>query len=431
MKLLSELMDVVALNRDRADGYVAARVHPDASDLLILNYTQKAQFAGHWTDATRKSRGLIIRDEHRHDSSEGLSPQGLPLEHTISAQATIEELAWAKFFTAEQATLTDWGKIKLIDEENRSVAQGYAALDVTSPVCVTEKLDGSLAIAYRIAGRIDIATRGSFNGLQANMATRWLHAHPAYPTIVDVLYQEDSREHTFLFEWVGPDNPIVLPYPENKLIFLGTVDRRSGLYLGTDHWPEMSGHMEPVRSFSSSTLAEALSLPIPDTSEGFVARYLGRGINDEIAMVKIKGAYYLRLHRAMFGLTTGNLYELIRSDGPEAVDRIARDLPEEMKAPLSAYAVELSCAHEALLEKVRVLNKRIEAALPKDCTQKEYAEAAKGHGRLSALLFIEHAGGNKKDKLPDLAWRFLKPQQSELVLNRSRSVADDAQTGLG
>ncbi|MDR1183656.1 MAG: hypothetical protein LBK67_02535 [Coriobacteriales bacterium] len=351
-------------------------------------------------------------------------------EHTISTRAVIEELAWAKFFTVEQATLTDWGKIKLIDEENRSVVQGYATLDVTSPVCVTEKLDGSLAIAYRIAGRVDIATRGSFNGLQANMATHWLHIHPAYPAIVDALHREELREHTFLFEWIGPDNPVVLPYPENKLVFLGTVDRESGVYLGTEHWPEIARYVEPVRSFSCSTLAEALSLPIPDTSEGFVARYLDHGINDEIAMVKIKGEYYLRLHRAMFSLTTGNLYELVRSDGPEAVERIARELPAEIKAPLFAYASELVCAHEALLEKVKVLNGKIEASLPEGYTQKDYAEAAKDYGRLSALLFIEHAGGDKREKLSDLAWRFLKPQQSELVLNRSRSVADDAQTEL-
>jgi RNA ligase len=415
-------MDIAALNRDREDGYIAVRAHPDASDLLILNYTQNAQFAGHWTDATRKSRGLIVRDGRRHDGEHGeRGERELPSAGELSEQAVIEELAWAKFFTAEQATLTDWGKIKLIDEENRSVAQGYAELDVTSPVCVTEKLDGSLAIAYRIAGRVDVATRGSFDGLQAKMATQWLHAHPGYPTIVGLLYREDAREHTFLFEWIGPDNPIVLPYPENKLVFLGTVDRKTGLYHGTDRWPELAAQVEPVRSFSSDTLAEALSLPIPDDSEGFVARYLNRGVNDEIAMVKIKGEYYLRLHRAMFSLTTGNLYELVRSDGPEAVESIARELPPELKGPLSAYVAELVEAHEALLEKVRALNRRIEASLPEGSTQKDYAEVAKGYGRLSALLFIEHAGGGKKEKLSDLAWRFLKPPQSELVLNRDHT----------
>jgi hypothetical protein len=72
-----------------------------------------------------------------------------------------------------------------------------------------------------------------------------------------------------------------------------------------------------------------------------------------------------------------------------------------------------------------MLNERIEASLSKGYTQKDYAEVAMSYGHLSALLFIEHAGGDKRGKLSDLAWRFLKPQQSELVLNRSRAVADD------
>jgi hypothetical protein len=37
MKLLSELMDVAALNHDRADGYVATRVHPDSKSYLPLD----------------------------------------------------------------------------------------------------------------------------------------------------------------------------------------------------------------------------------------------------------------------------------------------------------------------------------------------------------------------------------------------------------
>jgi hypothetical protein len=77
-----------------------------------------------------------------------------------------------------------------------------------------------------------------------------------------------------------------------------------------------------------------------------------------------------------------------------------------------------------------MLNERIEASLPEGYTRKDYAEAAKNYGRLSALLFIEHAGSDKREKLSDLVWRFLKPRQSELVLNRSRSVADDIQTEL-
>jgi hypothetical protein len=50
-----------------------------------------------------------------------------------------------------------------------------------------------------------------------------------------------------------------------------------------------------------------------------------------------------------------------------------------------------------------MLNERIEASLSKGYTQKDYAEVAMSYGHLSALLFIEHVGGDKRDKLSDLA----------------------------
>ena len=46
------------------DGYISMQRRP-TDDLLIYNYTSRAQFDGHWTDETINCRGLIAnsRDE--------------------------------------------------------------------------------------------------------------------------------------------------------------------------------------------------------------------------------------------------------------------------------------------------------------------------------------------------------------------------------
>ncbi|MDR2108335.1 MAG: hypothetical protein LBP28_02585 [Coriobacteriales bacterium] len=404
MRHLSELLDIGILNRDIAEGYISVRAHSDDAQLLILNYTQKTQFSGHWTDATRKSRGLIVRDSGWH------------CRHLAASDARIEELTWAKFFTAEQATLSDWGKIKLVDEENNSIAQDYAELDMHAPVATTEKLDGSLAIAYRHSGELYIATRGSFDGMQARQASAWLHRHVDYPQIRRLLYDPEALSNTFLFEWIGPSNPIVLPYTQDKLVFLGAVDKRTGIYAGAEQWPQLSAYLEPVKAVQAASLAEALAAPITDDSEGYVVRYLGRGVFDEIAMIKIKGEYYRRLHHALFSLTTGNIYELLYRDGIAAVQQAAQGLPDEIAAQLLAYAKKLLANHARILEETVELNRRIESELPLGYSQKDYAAKAKAYPELSALLFLQHAGGARQDKMSDLAWRMLRPEQSSLLL---------------
>jgi hypothetical protein len=410
MKLLKDLLDIASLNRDIADGYISVHTHPEAKSLKILNYTQKAQFAGHWTDATRKSRGLIIWDEQNSGEN----------KLSISKKALIGEVAWAKFFTAEQAMLSDWGKLKLVDEENHAVVQAYAELDVSSPVSVTEKLDGSLAIAYRFADEVKIATRGSFDGLQAKMVSQWLQAHPDYPKIKDVLYSDYAQKFTYLFEWIGPSNPIVLPYPVNKLVFLGTVNKETGIYEGTDEWSEITKFIDVAPTWQVHTLAEALALPISNSQEGFVIRYLDHGINDEIAMIKIKGEYYLRLHHAMYSLTTGNIYELVKTGGQAAINQITNTLPTTVGKQIFGYASELIDAHCSLLKEARAINATIESSLPDGYTQKDYAKAAKSYDHLKSLLFIVHSKKDKDNKrLFDLAWRMLKPQRSELVLGKT------------
>jgi len=52
VKYLNELLNIAELNRDITNGYISLCIHPDNNGLAILNYTQKTQFAGYWTEVT-------------------------------------------------------------------------------------------------------------------------------------------------------------------------------------------------------------------------------------------------------------------------------------------------------------------------------------------------------------------------------------------
>jgi len=61
MTTLRSIMDINLLNRMIDEGYIRKQHHPDDPDLVILNYTEKAQFERVWNEATLQCRGLILR----------------------------------------------------------------------------------------------------------------------------------------------------------------------------------------------------------------------------------------------------------------------------------------------------------------------------------------------------------------------------------
>ncbi len=144
------------------EGDVRVQVHPEFPELRIYNYTEDVQFKNKWNKITLACRGLILNHE----------------THEIVARP------WEKFFNLGQM-------------DNR--------IDSLAPVEVTDKMDGSLGILYRLPdGEWAIATRGSFASEQAVEANKiWSESY----SHLDI--PEDS---TFLFEILVPWNRIVVQY---------------------------------------------------------------------------------------------------------------------------------------------------------------------------------------------------------------------------
>jgi RNA ligase len=251
-------------------GYVKLQKHPFLP-LIIANYTDKATYERRWNAVTIHCRGLIFNSETSELVARG--PR--------------------KFFNYGEPSAKEW--------------------PLHTPVRVSRKEDGSLGIGWCYEdgeGNFEwgIATRGSFTSEQAGHATALVKMNESdndhYAIMAESIDQYRAMGESYIGEIVYPDNRIVLDYSGlDAVIPLGTVGNHSGLITWrpwgyNKHW----GDSEIM------TLADALSLPIPDDEEGYVLDILNDD-GDVIDHLKLKGDKYKELHSAIFGLSEKAIWE--------------------------------------------------------------------------------------------------------------------------
>ena len=348
---LSDLIDPATLDRAIDEGLVSVRA---SGDLRILNYTPRATYSRSWNQATLLCRGIIV------------DPAG-----------RVVARPFPKFFNADEPDAPP------IPEDATMV--------------VTEKLDGSLGIAYHDpGGGIRIATRGSLDSEQAVEASRiW---RDKYSRV------RFGRDITPLFEIIYPSNRVVVDYGDRRdLVLLAVLDIRTGsdLPLVRLDWPGPVAEQHRFGSFSE--LAGSVSAGSESGREGYVVRFdAGPGVPH--VRFKFKFPEYVVAHRIVTGLTSLRVWEVVavadvirrgvdtrtaaarlRLD-PGTVEAIARrgsdpvgslraDLPEEFWPWYDAVVEEYRVTAGRLVGQYRALVAR--AAAESGATGgREYAEAA-------------------------------------------------------
>lgn len=311
--LLSDVVSVENFVREIAADRIQERVHPDDSDLRIYSYTKKTQFGGLWTPESRLARGLILR-----------VPEG------DFTKATVESRGLPKFFTVSQVE-SDWGRVKLIDDDENVVVDEAPEIPWDMPAVVADKMNGALGLGYiDSSGRFRVSTKGSFVSLEAEVANRILDSK--YAKATDFFSRCESVAPSFttmLFEIITPERLHPVDYGNlEDLIFLGTIDNRTGQWtpaVGDEDIVLAGFPFAPTRQVKS--LREAVALPYEDNTEGFVVTVLGGGPD---AIYKVKPNEYLMLRRLFYALQDTELSELINSkdfsnrlhdmDSPEKID---------------------------------------------------------------------------------------------------------------
>lgn len=316
--LFTDLFSLNELHEARESGLVRIQNHPDDPDLLILNYTEVAQWTRTWNMVTLNCRGLIV------------------------SRKSYEVIA------------RPWRKFKNYGEHE------VGTLDLEAPVEVTDKRDGSLGILYTDpSGRPAIATRGSFTSDQA------VHATELYRSRYEGKWTPTTGA-TYLFEIIYPNNRIVLDYQSlDDLVLLGAVDIDTGTYFGPDDELDWPGPITQVAYYW--TLAEALAAPIRTNAEGMVVRYL----NDSGVMLKIKQVDYVELHRIITGLNERAVWEYVFRG--ETIDELLAKLPEEFQPWVRTVHNDLTHKASALILDICLEFWKIQDSLGEDAPRKEYA----------------------------------------------------------
>lgn len=347
-------IDQEALKQLQEQGLISIQRHPELP-LLIHNYSQRCQWEKAWNEHTLMCRGLITDLDGNVVCRP--FPKFFNLGEHASPESTLPPINWRQEFY------------------------------------VSEKMDGSLGIAYPVPGGYQIATRGSFVSEQATRGTAMLERlNPCF-----------SPGHTYLFEIIFPENRIVVDYGKQEcLVLLDVIDNETGIGL-----PRRALEIEAdaigcrITRHHRHQMADHLLNYSSDepNREGVVVRF------EDGMRIKIKFAEYCRLHKLVTGVNSKTIWEMLR-DGKSLSELLDR-VPDEFFEWVSKTAEELLREFHEILRVTTDIFDAIKEELG-DAARKEYAERFKGMPRLTPLLFLMLDG---RDCTPSI-WKMLKPESA-------------------
>jgi len=286
------------------EGFIRSQVHPLHPELMIFNYTEKAQFDRVWNAATNVCRGLIVV----------VGPNGLDEDAVVLARP------FNKFHNLNTAGVPETLEANLPNE---------------APL-VTAKLDGSMGVLYQYKGEWGIATRGSFDSDQARWATKWYRESPFKP--------DWNEAYTPVFEIIYAENRIVVDYDFEGMFLLSMVEVATGHEVTREMMEEYAHkNMIPAVPKFAKTLAQCAAEDNPN-EEGYVLTYSNN------VKVKVKFAEYVRLHRVITGWNPKTVWEMLATGSNVAIDTLLNDpkMPEAFVAWLRLVATELMTQYTQL-----------------------------------------------------------------------------------
>jgi T4 RnlA family RNA ligase len=344
MKRLAELVE---------KGLVTKRDHP-AAPISIYNYGMEVQFKRLWCPLTMMCRGLILG----HDG-------------TIHARPLV------KFFNLTEHTY-----------ENQNPITGPLPNEQFE---VFAKEDGSLAISFIWEGKVQLATRGSFESEQAQWATYFLHTNLSKQAAMML----EHPELTFLFEIIYPENRIVVDYfGRQDLVLLTAINRHTGAELPYEALSRFG--FTVVKRYDCTTAVEGLAEELgTDNMEGFVVRYKS-GLR-----VKIKLADYVRLHRIVTGVSPRRVWEVLAAN--QSLEDWLRNVPDEFYRWVTSIKDDLQKRYEEIEQTCKQYYKNKPNGTRKDVAL--YFQQCKYPGILFKMLDLE-------DYSPQI-WKLIKPETTK------------------
>lgn len=357
-------LDRGALDAAINKGWISENKHP-TEDLYIYNYTRQTQLDWDWNPITITCRGLIL-----------------------DGQQKVVARPFTKFFTLDQYK-------DLRNYVHNLYGVSYKDM-LDGPFTVTEKMDGSLGIMYKIGDEIAIATRGSFSSDQAIRGTQMIQQYNDYPFAQGI---------TYLFEIIYPENRIVVNYGNRQdVVLIACIDNKTGKDSDGYFYEWKNQGLPCTQNPRFGSFEEVLRTNL-DNAEGYVVRF------DNGMRVKIKFSEYVRLHYILSGVSTKAVWEALRNN---SINELLKDLPDEYDGWVRNLCIGLHCEFAEIENEALIILNNL---LYESRTRKEMAEILKGN-KYRAIVFLML----DKREYSDIIWDMVQPKFEKPVLVESCNV---------
>ena len=181
-------------------------------------------------------------------------------------------------------------------------------IDLGKHHTILEKLDGSMITAVFTDTGIRLGTKMGITDVSMQAET-YIATHPQYEQFIR--WARDNGNYTLIFEWCSRKQRIVVDYPEDRLVLIAARNTITGEYASL-RWLQEYGEMfevEVVKTYDGTTanmqhlIDETRAM---EGGEGWVIRF------DNGHMVKVKGDWYVRIHKTKDNLLhEKNVIELL------------------------------------------------------------------------------------------------------------------------
>lgn len=315
------------LEAEVAKGNVSRK---DSGSLSLYTYTQQCVMDREWNDFTSSARGLVLGPD------------------------SVIKLPFFKFH--------NYGEI--------------TAKLPTGPFSIYHKIDGSMIVCAHYDGKWHCSTKGSFNSEQALAAQKHIEQFPIPDSV--------PKTWTLLFEWVAPENRIVVDYNGRRgLYVLGAYNTVTFESIGFDcyahqhfmRWPLGGGNPWICPGYfivgeAFYTIDQLLEIcknkDYKEIGEGFVLYWPHNDYR-----LKFKLESYLSIHRLVSRITPLGVWDILISGLDPAI--VGREIPEEFKRDYDAIVAIFQMSAKEFVQTALFDYDTIIHKLGHDYSQKDYA----------------------------------------------------------
>ena len=198
---------------------------------------------------------------------------------------------------------------------------------------IYNKEDGSIASFVRLPnGKVLGRSKTSFQSDQAIEIQKIYEKDGQIKQFVDFCMNEDIIP---IFEFVSPQNRIVVPYANTELILLRMRDNKTGEYLNINDFAHKLDGISVAASDEGKTLEDLISLKnVTEGKEGWIIQF------ENGKMIKLKTQWYIDRHR-LFTEDLNRENTLIGLIVDETIDDVLAQLEEPTKKAEIEKTIEI------------------------------------------------------------------------------------------